>query len=260
MTTGEGTGGGGGDAVGAGGVRNEGWALTELSRISLGDQPLSATLTRVAELARESIPGTTAASVTLVERGSPRSVGLTGPLAAALDERQYETGFGPCLEAAVTGAPVVIEDTADEDVYRDFAALARRLGVTSVLSVGLPLDHRVVGSLNIYRTDGRLDERATELARDFARNAATVVDNAAEYAGATDLVGHLRIALQSRAVIEQAKGVLMERHRCSADEAFHRLAIQSQREGRKLRQVAAELVATVQPPSGRPAGEAGPPG
>jgi GAF domain-containing protein len=260
MATSEGTGGQGAGGEGARGVRNEGWALTELSRISLGDQPLSATLTRVAELARESVPGTTAASVTLVERGSPRSVGLTGPLAAALDERQYETGFGPCLEAAVTGGPVLIEDTAEEGVYRDFAALARRLGVSSVLAVGLPLDHRVVGSLNIYCTGGRLDDRATALATDFARHASIVVDNAAEYAGVTDLVRHLRLALQSRAVIEQAKGVLMERHRCSADEAFHCLATQSQREGRKLREVAAELVATVQPPSGRSAGEAGPPG
>lgn len=184
--------------------------------------------------------------MTLFERGKVRSLGVTGPLAAALDERQYETGFGPCLQAAMSGEAVLIADTAHETVHRDFAALARRLGVTSVLSVGLPLDHRVVGALNIYRDDGPLDEATAGLAADFARYAAVVVDNAAEYAGASALAGHLQVALHSRAVIEQAKGVLMERHRWSADQAFAYLVADSQRRNRKVREIAAELVASVQ--------------
>jgi GAF domain-containing protein len=118
-----------------------------------------------------------------------------------------------------------------------------------VLSVGLPLDHRVVGSLNIYRTGAPLEESVRSLATEFARYAAVVVDNAAEYADALDLVGQLRLALQSRAVIEQAKGMLMQRHGCTADDAFERLAAESQRQGRKLREVAAELVASGQPSS-----------
>ena len=108
-------------------------ALAELSRISLAGSSLSQALQRVAELARQAIPGTAAASVTLFEHGKVRSLGVTGPLAAALDERQYETGFGPCLQAALSGEAVLIEDTEHETVHRDFAALARRLGVTSVL-------------------------------------------------------------------------------------------------------------------------------
>jgi GAF domain-containing protein len=224
-------------------------ALAELGRISLAGQPLSATLTRIAALAQEALPATAAASVTLVEGGRVRSVGVTGPLAAALDERQYETGFGPCVEAALTGEPVLIEDTAEEAVHHDFAALARRLGVTSVLSVGLPLEARVVGSLNVYCTAGRLDAAAQQVAAEFGRAAAVTADNAAEYAGAANRVEHLRRALESRAVIEQAKGVLMERHRCSADDAFDRLVARSQRQQRKLREVAAELVAGVGQPS-----------
>ncbi|MGY1704830.1 GAF and ANTAR domain-containing protein [Geodermatophilus sp. SYSU D00697] len=228
-----------------------GLPLDELSRISLAAQPLSAALTRIAQLAREAVPGAAAASVTLIERGEARSVGVTGPLAAALDERQYATGFGPCMEAALTGAPVLIEDTSDEAVHRDFAVLARRLGVTSVLSVGLPLEHRLVGSLNVYCAGGRLDGAAAELVTRFAHHASVTVDNAAQYAGATDLVAQLRTALESRAVIEQAKGVLMERHGCTPDEAFERLVTKSQRKGRKLRLVAADLVASVQPHPGR---------
>jgi GAF domain-containing protein len=225
-------------------------SLTELSRIALGGQPLSASLQRIAELAHDAVPGATAVSVSLVERDRVRSLGLTGPLAAALDERQYEAGFGPCLEACISGQPVLIEDTAAETVHADFAALARHHGVTSVLSVGLPLDHRVVGSLNVYCAGGRLDESAVGVATEFARHAAVVVDNAAEYAGATDLVGHLRTALESRAVIEQAKGLLMERYRCTPDDAFQLLVTRSQREGRKLRAVAVDLVGSVQPSAG----------
>jgi GAF domain-containing protein len=228
--------------------------LAELSRIRFSDQSLTASLHRVAELARGVIPEAAAVSVTLLERGRARSVGVTGPLAAALDERQYETGFGPCMEAALTGEQVLIEDTTEEVVHGDFAALARRLGVTSVLSVGLPLQHRVVGSLNVYSTDAPLGGRAAEIANVFARHASVVVDNAAEYAGATDLVEHLRVALESRAVIEQAKGVLMERHRCTADDAFQRLVAQSQHQGRKVRELAAELVRSVQPSPRSPAG------
>lgn len=231
---------------------DRGRALAGLSRITLAGQPLTATLGRIAELALETLPEIAAASVTLLERGTARSVGVTGPLAAELDERQYETGFGPCMEAALSGEQVLVEHTADQAVHRDFAALARHLGVTSVLAVGLPLDHRVVGSLNLYCTGPAPDERDRELATEFARHAAVVADNAAEYAGVTELVGHLRTALESRAVIEQAKGILMHRHGCTADEAFGRLATESQNQGRKLREVAADLVTSVRAPSEGP--------
>ncbi|MGY1779910.1 ANTAR domain-containing protein [Geodermatophilus sp. SYSU D01036] len=222
-------------------------ALLELSRVGLDPSSLTATLTRVAQLAVASLAGTAQASVTLVRSAGAVTVGVTGPAAAELDERQYDAGFGPCTDAAVSGSTVTIPDTATEAGYRDFAALARRHGVTGVLSVGMPIDHRVVGSLNLYRTDGgTFDDAALETARTFARFAAGAVVHAATRAGAEELSRHLRRAMQSRAVIEQAKGVLMGRHGCTGDEAFAMLASQSQRRNRKLREVAAELVAAVQ--------------
>lgn len=226
--------------------RDTALVLAELSRISLAELPLTDALGRIAELACAAIPGTAAASVTLVEHGRVRSFGVTGPLAEALDERQYETGFGPCLEAALSGTAVVIEDTAHESVHPEFAVLARQLGVTNVLSVGLGLNSRVVGALNVYRDDGSPDDVVVELATEFARYAAVVVDNAAGYAGATALAGHLRMALSSRAVIEQAKGVLMERHGWGPEKASSFLTAEAERHGRKLRDVAAELVGSVQ--------------
>ncbi|WP_409329601.1 GAF domain-containing protein [Trujillonella humicola] len=145
---------------------DRGRLLEELTRISLRSEPLSAVLRRVALLACDTVPGAVAASVTLVEGRRVRSMGVTDRRAAALDERQYDRGFGPCLEAAVTGEPVLVEDTAEEPVYPEFAAVARRLGIGRVLSVGMPVDHRVVGSLNLYGGAGRWGAGDVAVARD----------------------------------------------------------------------------------------------
>jgi GAF domain-containing protein len=233
------------------GRRDPGEAFAELSRIQLDAQPLAATLVRVAQLAKETLAGAAEASVTLVQTAGMVTVGVTGMVAAELDERQYDEGFGPCMDAAVSGAAVAIPDTAAEDGYRDFAAVARRLGVTGVLSVGLPLDHRIVGSLNVYRTDGGLfDQETVDAIRAFARFAAGAVVNAGAFAEATETARNLRLAMQSRAVIEQAKGILMARHRCPPDEAFELLAAESQRTQRKLRDIARDVVEAVQRPAG----------
>ena len=87
-------------------------AFAELSRIMLAEQQLSETLGRVAELAKQTIPGAADVSVTLMDDGEVSRVAFTGPLSAQLDERQYEAGFGPCMDAALSGATVTIENTA----------------------------------------------------------------------------------------------------------------------------------------------------
>jgi len=87
-------------------------AFAELSKIMLSELQLSEVLGRVAELAKQTITGAADVSVTLMEDGHVSSVAFTGPLSAELDERQYEAGFGPCMDAALSGATVTIENTA----------------------------------------------------------------------------------------------------------------------------------------------------
>jgi AmiR/NasT family two-component response regulator len=70
------------------------------------------------------------------------------------------------------------------------------------------------------------------------------VSNLYAYQSARDLAANLQTALESRAVIEQAKGILMERHNLTADQAFQLLARVSQTTNRKLRHVADDLVST----------------
>ncbi len=239
------------DAGGAQPPQDPRVAFAELSKIMLGEQPLSATLTRVAELARQTIPGAAAVSVTLVRDDEVESAAFTGPIAAQLDERQYEAGFGPCMDAATSGGTITINDTAHSETYPDFARAARRQGVTHSMSVGLPAQRQIIGGLNIYGTgDGTFDEQAQELATAFASYAAVAVANAGLYASTAQLAAHLQQALASRAVIDQALGIVMAQRRCTADEAFDTLRTVSQNSNVKVRDVAARLVASV---SGQPA-------
>ena len=76
-------------------------AFAELGRIMLGAQDLNQTLQRIADLARKTIPEIDEVSMTLVDGGQPKTVVFTGQLAVHLDERQYETANGPCLDAAL---------------------------------------------------------------------------------------------------------------------------------------------------------------
>jgi len=221
-------------------------AFAELSKIILGTQPLDGILGRIAELAKRTIPEVSEASVTLMRGREVFSVVFTGPLAIDLDERQYDAGFGPCVDAATSGATIAIPDTSASSDYPDFARTARRRGITGTLSVGLPVEQRTIGALNLYSSAGRpFDESSRELAQTFAAYAAVAVANAGVYASTAELARNLQRALDSRAVIDQAKGILMARHRLTPDGAFALLSERSQHANRKLRDLAAEIVAEV---------------
>jgi len=182
-------------------------------------------------------------SLTLIEDGQPRTLVFTGRLAADLDERQYDLGFGPCLDAARTGQTVIVDGEGDGSPYREFARVAFRAGVRHTMSVGMPLAGRSVGGLNLYSTDGApLRASLVEHAEAFAGFAAAVVANVGTHARALNQADNLERAMQTRAVIEQAKGVIMGRDRCTADEAFDVLSRLSQHQHVKLRDLAQSVV------------------
>jgi GAF domain-containing protein len=223
-------------------------AFAELSKIMLSEHQLSEILGRVAELAKQTITGAADVSVTLIEDRRVSSVAFTGELSAQLDERQYEAGFGPCMDAALSGATVTIENTAADPTYPDFGRAAARRGITHTMSIGLPVARQTIGALNIYGTAvGAFDAATQELATAFASYAAVAVANAGVYASTATLAANLQRALQSRAVIDQAKGILMGRHRITADAAFDMLSTESQATNRKVREIAGDVVAEVQP-------------
>jgi GAF domain-containing protein len=199
-------------------------ALAELSRTRLDDSTLDDILDRVVTLARRAVPGADEVSLTLVSDNGPYTAAYTGDTAFKLDQQQYERGDGPCLRAA--------------------AGQGVETGTDGVLSVGLLVLEDITGSLNIYgRAPHTFADDAITLARTFARHAAIAVANAHLYHNAVALARQLQAAMASRAVIEQAKGIVMAQRRCAADEAFAFLTKVSQDNNRKVRDVAAALVA-----------------
>jgi GAF domain-containing protein len=160
-----------------------------------------------------------------------------------LDERQYARGYGPCLDGIDGGEPVVIPSMRSEQRWRAWAADASEHGCGSSLSIPVPLQREVTAALNIYSTgEDAFDEAAVALASTFGAYAGVALANMHLYEAQGQVAEQLQVAMQSRAVIEQAKGILMGQRRCSADEAFNTLVHLSQEANRKLRDVAQVLV------------------
>jgi hypothetical protein len=214
----------------------------ELSSVALVGQPLGAALQQVAGLAVRNVPGIRDASVTLIERNRPLTVAFHGPLAVALDERQYEAGFGPCVDAARGSRTIQVDTDDDAGTYADFARLARREGVRQVLALGLPAVEQTHAALNLYADQGPLDGAARAAAAVFVDYAALTLANAAVHARSLEQVAQMKEAMASRAVIEQAKGIIMVARHCSPDEAFEVLSKASSTAGRKVRDIAREIV------------------
>jgi hypothetical protein len=222
-------------------------AFAELARIVVDAEPPDQTLRRIARLAKQTLGDIEDVSLTVIENGRARSVVFTGALAVELDERQYEIGFGPCTDAAKSGQTIVVDTGEPDGPYGEFARVANRAGVRHVISVGMPLDQRSAGGLNIYSSaEAPVSQAVLEQAEVFAGYAAVVVANITSHAAAVNEATHLRKAMESRAVIEQAKGMIMVRDRCTADEAFMVLTRISQHRNIKLRDLAQGIVDAVQ--------------
>ena len=222
-------------------------ALERLGRLSLRELSMDALLQTVADLTKTVMPGNPEASVLLLVKDRPTTVVSTGELATDLDETQYERGHGPCLHAARTGEVTEIPDTRADDRWPDYTPRAVEHGNLSSLSIPLAIDpdEQVTGALNIYaRRPDAFDEASRSVATRFAPYAAVAAGNLHAYQSARDMADNLRIALETRGVIDQAKGILMARHRLTADQAFQVLVRMSMRTNRKLRAVAEELTHT----------------
>jgi GAF domain-containing protein len=218
-------------------------AFEELARITLEDHSLESVMDTIAGLTKRTLPGADEVSVTLIEKGNATTVAFTGPLALACDERQYAAGWGPCLDSIDGGQPVRIDSMRTEERWRDWALQALQNGAQSSLSIPVPLQREVSAALNVYSTsEYAFDDTGLELGATFAAYAGVALANMHLYEAQSKVVDQLQTAMQSRAVIEQAKGIVMAERRCTAEEAFNVLVRLSQESNRKLREVAQALV------------------
>src|SRR5215217_4502044 len=216
-----------------------------LARVVVADREPSEVLTEITRIAHRAMPSVDAASVTLIREDKPFTAGYDGQMALDADELQYERGYGPCMDAGRAGQMFLIDDMRSEQRWPDYAQHAVAHGVLSSLSVPLPFQGATIGALNTYAGHPQfIDDHDIELAEEVAAWIAIAIGNAEAAARTSEDLTQLRTAMMSRACIEQAKGILMERHKVKEDEAFTILTHASQRTNTKLREVAAELVRT----------------
>ena len=216
-----------------------------LARVVLVDREFSQILSEIVSIARQALPGPEAASITLIRGEKAFTAAHDGQMALDADELQYQRGYGPCMDAGRAGQVFLIDDMRSEQRWPDYARNAYEHGIGSSLSVPLPFQGAMIGALNTYA--GRPNAFGDDdiiLSQEIAGWLAIAVENAEAAARTAEDLVHLRTAMLSRAVIEQAKGVLMERYKITQDQAFTLLTHSSQRTNVKLRDVAEELVRT----------------
>ena len=225
-------------------------ALSEVNRLIEGEEDaLSSLLVRLVELAHR----VTNADAGIMLVGDDATVTLravAGAGAADLCQEQLVSG-GPAVETQRDGRTRVVP-VGELVEWPDLARKAMTHAIQEVIAEPIHIDGTVRGTINLY-VRGELAD-GEHLARLLADSAAAAISNAQVYAGARNLAGHLSSALESRGVIEQAKGILMAMQRCSPDQAFDILRRSSQRQNRKLRTIAEEIVERFSGPAGAPGG------
>ncbi|WP_233517768.1 GAF and ANTAR domain-containing protein [Geodermatophilus marinus] len=227
----------------------------DLSRVTLGDRALDDVLSEITAIAARGIPGAEATSITLIRGERAFTAAYSAPMALAADEMQYERGYGPCMDAARGGLVLIVGDMRTEQRWPDYTARVLEVGVRASLSVPLPYQGDLIGALNVYSTTPGAFSRPEAATRgeEVAEAIAVAVANVDAHHRVGEEARNMRLAMESRAVIEQAKGVLMAQRRVDADQAFDILRAASQRANRKLRDVAAGVVAsTTTPPTTTP--------
>lgn len=193
--------------------------------------------------------------MTLRQRGRlPATVACTDPLAAQADDVQFRTGDGPSLDAMRRGERVHIQDMTRHDRWPRFCGHAVSVGIRSCLVVPLITDGEPVGALALYaRRPFAFGPDETRRADRFARNASGALTLALRMASCEDLNDQLRSSIASRAVIDQALGVIMATEHCPQEKAFALLRTVSQNTNVKLRDLAATIVTSVSGHPPRPA-------
>ncbi|WP_163275856.1 GAF and ANTAR domain-containing protein [Cellulomonas iranensis] len=227
------------------------------------DQPLGDTLGRlhdavreatdvqavvdtVAASARATLPGVAEVSVTLRRDGDARTVGATGERARRCDEVEYAGDAGPCLTAADEGRTVLVRDVETDGRWPAWALAARAEGFVGAAAFPVATRADVSVSLNVY-SERHLEwqDSAVVLGERYAAGVAHVLGWSVRLVDLAQTTADLRASLESRAVIDQAIGIVMAQNRVGPDEALRLLRQASQGRNVKLRDLARDVVVAV---------------
>lgn len=218
-------------------------SISALTTLATGRLNLEELLTSVATFAVRAIPGADGAGLTLLEDNRSDTIVTTAPFVREVDNIQYSLMQGPCVSAAAEGETMRSGSLGGDSRWPQFGSRVARLGIHSVVSLPLITPTGVVGALNVYaHAKNVFDERAAELGELFAAPAAIAVQNAQALAQAQRLAIRLQHALDTRAIIDRAVGILMSRNGGTEQQALNRLRILSQHEHGRLPVIAQSIV------------------
>src|SRR4051794_30094962 len=214
-------------------------SLSSLARTLQQEGSPLETLEAISKAAVETVPGAAHAGMTMVrDRRELYTVAATSELVEEIDRRQYTSREGPCLDALWDARVILMDDQEAERRWPTFTRRIRGLGIRSMCCFQLFGQHNSLGALNLYAAEpGSFSAESADVGQLFASHASVALADAQK-------IEQLEQALDTRDVIGQAKGILMERYRLNADQAFGLLVKVSQKSHLKLRDIADQVAAS----------------
>jgi GAF domain-containing protein len=222
-------------------------ALDQLADLRTTPVTVEEALDRVVEAA-DALFGVDGTALMLVDRDQVlRNLAASDLRAALLEELQAEHGEGPCVDAFDDKEPVSADDLAREARWPAFAPDAARRHLLAVLASPIPYSEQAVGVVAVFAAEPHpWTEAEREAIVAFTDLVALLILNAMEATERGRLAAELQVALDSRVVIEQAKGVLVGRHGLTTRQAFERLRRQARDQRRPLPEVARAVVSAAE--------------
>jgi GAF domain-containing protein len=184
-------------------------------------------------------------------RGELRVVAASSEAARLLELFQLQSDQGPCLDCFRSGRPVAAVDLGADRRWPRFAAAAGQAGFTAVQALPMRLRDQVIGALNLFRaTPGAFDPASVRIGQALADVATIGLLHERSMRRSDTLNEQLQTALNSRVIIEQAKGKLAERLGIDVNQAFTLLRDQARDRNQRLSDLARAFIEGTQAVAG----------
>lgn len=207
------------------------------------DHTVEAVFRRLGDHCREILPAD-GVGVLLLEEGNLTVATANSEVGDSVEGLEVELEEGPCVECVRVGHPVIVPDlAAAADRYPSFVPRALEAGAGAIHALPMTGHGELVGSLNIVSLEPtELSETQLSTARMLADVAVSYIFAIRLHEETSQLAGQLQNALDARVVIEQAKGMLAERHQESLRDAFERLRRHARSRSAPVREIARQVV------------------
>lgn len=199
-------------------------------------------LNELVGIASRQVPACSGALAGLWQGGEPIDLAASHPDIAGLVEVQLQSRRGPVVEALITGEPADCPDTLAERRWPEYAHVALCRGVRSSVTLIHQSGSAAVTLMLVAARPRALDPGRLPLAELLVAAGSAVIGNVSQYSEARRAARQLRDAARSRALVDQAKGILMHAFGCSADEALERMRQLAQDRGVKVTDVATRII------------------